>query len=463
VGISPLMNGDLIIMKIIFYKEALEYLHQSIPKGKLRFPGELGLERQKFLLKCLGNPQNKYRVIHIAGTSGKGSTASYLSYLIEKHGFKVGLTVSPHILDIKERVQINNRNISESDFVLMLNKVIPAVEMAKKVGLGEPTYFEIMVTMFFYAFYYFKVDFAVVETGMGGTFDGSNVVTSENKLAVITRLGLDHTGLLGNTIAKIAWHKAGIIQEKNMVISRWQNKNVREVLERRAREKGSKILYVKGGENYKNIKLKNEGIVYDFRFEDLEINEIFLKTLAIYQVENSAMALGALKLLSKFYKFSIDINIVKKTLADFTFLGRMNTFKKLIKGEEKTIVFDGAHNPQKMRAFVESLKRSFLQKKITFVVAFKQKKEAKKMMQKIVPLANKIILTSFVVEDQDMVAVSRKTDYLVKILDSINYKNYKVVANPEMAVEEGLRDADLVAVTGSLYLLCKIKKWVKEN
>ncbi|HWS49213.1 MAG TPA: Mur ligase family protein, partial [Candidatus Methanoperedens sp.] len=186
-------------MKIIFYKEVLEYLHQSIPKGKLRFPGELGLERQKFLLKCLDNPQNKYRVIHIAGTSGKGSTASYLSQLLEKHGFKVGLTVSPHILDIKERVQINNKNISESDFVLMLNKVIPAVEMAKKTGLGEPTYFEIMVTMFFYAFYYFKVDFAVVETGMGGTFDGSNVVALENKLAVITRLGLDHTGLLGNT------------------------------------------------------------------------------------------------------------------------------------------------------------------------------------------------------------------------------------------------------------------------
>jgi len=442
-------------MKILNYKQAIQYLNKSIPKGKLRYPGKTGLDRQIFLLKCLDNPQNRYPVIHIAGTSGKGSTASYLSYLLENHGFKVGLTVSPHIFDIKERIQINNKFISEKDFVILLNKIIPAVEKTKEEGLGKATYFEIMVCLFYLAFYYYKVDYAVIETGMGGLMDGTNVIDSEEKIAVITRLGLDHTGILGNNISEIASQKAGIIKKKNTVVSLWQIKKARMILEKVAKKNETNILYIKNKDNYKNICLKDGSLVYDFSFKELILKKLLLKTIALYQVENSALALSALKLISEKFNFEIDEKIIRETLIKFKLIGRMNCFDK--------VIFDGAHNPQKMNSFIKSLKLSFPNKKFIFVVAFKQKKESKKMLSLIIPMASKIILTSFVVKDQDMMAVSQTNNRMIETLKSLNFNEYQIIENPEEAVKKAMNESKFVAITGSLYLFSKINLLGKEE
>ncbi len=441
-------------MKIQNYKQALEYLYKSIPKGKYRYPGELGLSRQKFILNCLGNPQNSYPVIHIAGTSGKGSTASYLSHLLANHGFKTGLTVSPHIFDIKERVQINNKLISQKDFVLLLNKVIPAIEKTKTSGLGNPTYFEILVAIFYLAFYYYHVDYAVIETGMGGLMDGTNIIDSKNKIAVITKLGLDHTNVLGSTIGKIAIQKAGIIKSQNTVLSLWPVKAAKLVIDKAAKDNQSSLSYIKKGINYKNIKLAKKGLTYTYCFDNLVLKKLLINTIALYQVENSALALSVLKTISNRDNFQINQKIVKKTLANFKFLGRMDVSKT----NNSTIVYDGAHNPQKMSAFIKSLKFSFPQKDFVFVVAFKQKKEAKKMLKEILPIAKKIILTSFIVTDQDMVAISQTQDYLIKILRDLNFDKYQIISNPNLAIKKATKDSNLVAITGSLYLLNKIYK-----
>jgi len=433
------------------YKQALGYLQQSIPKGKLKHSGESGLKRQLFLLECLGNPQNRYPVIHLAGTSGKGSTASYISRLLVGHGFKVGLTISPHLFDVRERIQINNQPISRKDFVALLNKVIPAIEKTKNNGFGNPTYFEIMVAIFYLSFYLHQVDYAVVETGMGGLLDSTNVVTSKNKIAVITRLGLDHTGILGNTISEIAWQKAGIIHPKNIIVSPWQYKNTRLVLDQSAKTNQSPLYYVKKGTNYKNIHLQKNGLIYDFNFDGLSFSKLFLNTIALYQVENSALALGVLKIISHREGFKIDQNIIKKTLSNFKFAGRMNIFNvKNSNQKPTTIIFDGAHNPQKMLGFVKSLKFSFPGKQFIFVVAFKQKKEAKKMLKEIIPLADKIILTGFGTDN------SQTIFRLIGILKSLNFNQYRVVNDPVLAVKTAADESTLVAVTGSLYLLSKI-------
>lgn len=437
------------------YKKALEYLYKSIPKGSLRYPGELGLKRQKFLLECLDNPQNKYPIIHLAGTSGKGSTASYTSHLLVAHGFKVGLTVSPHIIDIKERIQINNKNISQKDFVILLNKVIPAIEKSKENGLGNPTYFEILVAMFYFAFHYFKVDYAVVETGMGGLVDGTNIIDSEDKIALITKLGLDHTRILGNNIQKIAIQKAGIIHKKNIVISPWQFKNAREVLGKKTKETNSPIFYIKRGLNYKNIHLKENGLIYNFSFDNFCLKKIKLNTRALYQVENSALSLATLKIISQRDDFIINNKTVKKTLSKFKFSGRMEVVNK----QKKILVFDGAHNPQKMSAFIKSLKFSYPKQKFIFIVAFKQKKEAKKMLQKMIPIADKIILTSFIVEDQDMIAVSQTIKNLSIILDKLKFNKYQIINNPNLAIKQAIKKSNFVAITGSLYLLSKVKSF----
>lgn len=441
-------------MKIQNYKQALDYLYKSIPKGEFRYPGELGLTRQRFILNCLNNPQNSYPIIHIAGTSGKGSTASYLSHLLTDHGFKTGLTVSPHIFDIKERIQINNKNISQKDFVLLLNKIIPAIEKTKENGLGNPTYFEILVAIFYFAFYYYKVDYAVIETGMGGLMDGTNIIDSKNKIAVITKLGLDHTRILGNSISKIATQKAGIIKAQNTVLSLWPVKSAKLVIDKAAKDNQSSLSYIKKGINYRNIHLIEKGLTYTYSFQDLVLKKLLLNTIALYQVENSALALSVLKIISNRDNFEINPKIVKKTFSSFKFLGRMD----LSKTNNSTIIYDGAHNPQKMSAFIKSLKFSFPQKEFVFVVAFKQKKEAKKMLREIIPIAKKIILTSFVVTDQDMVAISQDQNYLIKILKALNFTKYELVSNPNLAIKKATEESNLVAITGSLYLLNKIYK-----
>jgi dihydrofolate synthase/folylpolyglutamate synthase len=440
-------------MIIANYQQALDYLHQSIPKGKLRYPGTLGLDRQKFLLKCLGDPQNKYPIIHIAGTSGKGSTASYISFLLRNHGFKVGLTVSPHIFDIRERIQINNKNISQKDFVYLLNKIVPAVKKTIIGGFGKPTYFEIMVTMFFLAFYQHHADYAVVETGMGGLMDGTNVVTAKNKIAVIGRLGLDHTRILGDTITKIAYQKAGIIHLKNTVVSLWQTKKARLVIDHTVLDNQSKIFYLQKNQSYKNVQLSKKGLAYDYKFNNLSIKKLFLNTIALYQVENSALALSVLKIIADRDHFEIKEKIVKQTLSTFKFPGRMDIFKI----DSSTIIFDGAHNPQKMSGFVKSLKYFYPDRKFVFVVAFKQKKEAKKMLRSIVLVASQIILTSFVVDDQDIIAISQTVNDLINILNQLNFKNFRVINNPELAIKTSVTESNLVAVTGSLYLLSKVR------
>jgi len=438
------------------YKQALDYLQQSFPKGKLKHSGELGLKRQLFLLKCLDNPQNRYPVIHLAGTSGKGSTASYVSRLLVGHGFKVGLTVSPHLFDVRERIQINNQPVSQEDFVALLNKIIPAIEKTKDNGFGNPTYFEIMVTMFYLAFYLHRVDYAVVETGMGGFLDSTNVVISENKIAVITRLGLDHTGILGSTISKIAWQKAGIIHPKNIIVSPWQYKNARLVLDQKAQSNQSPLFYIKKGTNYKNIHLQKNGLIYDFNFDGLAFPKLFLNTIALYQVENSALALGVLKLVGNRDNFKVDSNIVKKILSNFNFAGRMNVFKvKNSNQKSTTVIFDGAHNPQKVSGFVKSLKFSFPGKQFIFVVAFKQKKEAKKMLKEIITLADKIILTGFGTDNSQTII------RLIGILKSLNFNRYQVINDPVLAVKTATDESTLVAVTGSLYLLSKIYPYLK--
>ncbi|MFA7300991.1 MAG: Mur ligase family protein [Candidatus Shapirobacteria bacterium] len=445
-------------MIITNYQHALDYLHKSIPKGKLRYPGTLGLDRQKYLLKCIGDPQNKYPVIHIAGTSGKGSTASYLSFLLKNHGFKVGLTVSPHIFDIRERIQINNKNISQSNFVNLLNKIIPAIDKTINNNYGNPTYFEIMVAMFFLAFYQHKVDYAVVETGMGGLMDGTNVVDSENKLVVITKLGFDHTRILGNTIAKIASQKAGIIHQKNTVLSLWQTKSARNIINKVVTDNHSKLYYIQSNVNYKNIHLATNGLTYNYNFDGLIINKIFINTQALYQIENSALALSVLKIISNRDHFNLKQDIILHTFSNFEFLGRMDVFRI---NDTSTVIFDGAHNPQKMSGFIKSLKYFYPNQKFIFVVAFKQKKEAKKMLRSITTIASQIILTSFVVDDQDMIAVTQTISDLVLILKQLKFNKYIIINNPESAIKTATNESNLVAVTGSLYLLSKVYPQVR--
>ena len=244
---------------IATFDQAQDYLFAHIPKSTGRkFPGEAGLERMRTLAEVLGNPQEKYQVIHIAGTSGKGSTAAMISTMLTSHGFKIGLQVSPHLLDIRERVQINNELLSKEKFVTYLNEIAPHVEKVSRGDCGQVTYFEILVALAYYAFWKEEVVYAVMETGMGGLYDGTNIIQNPEKLAVITRIGHDHTSILGKTLPEITQQKAGIIHQGNMVITVDQPESMLNVI-KKAVEKQHSLLKIIRKKDFSVISVTEQG------------------------------------------------------------------------------------------------------------------------------------------------------------------------------------------------------------
>lgn len=448
-------------MKIESFSQAVRFLLDHVPTERgFRFPGELGLKRTLYFLKLLGNPEKKLKVIHIAGTSGKGSTAYLVSLLLSSLGFKTGLTLSPHLMEIRERVQINNQNISKQKFVRYINQLIPSINHMINTRFGAPTYFEIVMALALYAFFKENVDYAVVETGLGGLYDASNAVTNFSKLVVLTRIGHDHTRLLGKTLGAIAFQKAGIIYPQNTVISIWQDHRALAVIEKTVENKMGDIFLIKNGISFKNVAITEKVTTFDFDFLDHRIPDIELGLMGAHQAENASLALAAVSCLSKRDKFLLDERKIRYSLAHAHFPGRFDIQK--VNG--KLVILDGAHNPQKMKSLTDTLEVLYPKKKFDFLIAFKRGKDYKGALNFVIPLAHTIFITSFFKEDQEFADFSEAPVQIKKTLKRLHFPRYKIVPDIqdalEMAIEQG---SSHLVITGSLYLLGEIypllKKW----
>jgi dihydrofolate synthase / folylpolyglutamate synthase len=441
------------------FQQAIDYLKTTVPDNKHKYPGGLGLERQIEILRLLGDPQNKVSAIHIAGTSGKGSTCFYLSSLLVSHGFKVGLTVSPHLIDIRERFQINNSLISKKEFLIYLNQVIPIINSVDYKKFGKPTYFEILIALAFYIFYKKKVDYMVVETGLGGLMDGSNTITSPNQVCVFTKFGLDHTSVLGKNITSIATQKTGIIHPQNPVFSVHQIKVARDVLSKQSAKNKTTVNYISPVKNFKNIKTKNGFLEYNFSDKNLNLKNLKLNSLGLYQVENSALALSVVNFLGARDKFNLNPQKIRQTFSSVSFPGRIDV--KIVRNQQ--VILDGAHNPQKMMALVKSLKKSFPGQKFVFLLAFKQRKDFSKMIRMLIPFASEIIITKFLVTTQDMIQKSQSYISLKKTFSKLNFFNFKYIPDKSKALDYITKTNQPIVITGSLYLLSVIYPILKTN
>jgi dihydrofolate synthase/folylpolyglutamate synthase len=294
----------------------------------------------------------------------------------------------------------------------------------------------------------------VVETGLGGLMDGTNTITSPNQVVVITKLGLDHTAILGPNLKSIAFQKAGIIHSHNSVFSVKQLPQAKKVLDENASKNKAKVNYISPKINFKNIKFKNQTITYDFKFDDfnININKLCLNTFGLYQVENSALSLSVLKFLSTRDHFNLDINQVKNTFLNSHFFGRVDVYQK----GDQTFILDGAHNPQKMRSLVSSLKKAYPHQKFVFIIAFKQRHDFPQMIKLIIPIAQKIILTSFNIQFQDMAQISQSASSIISLLNKLDFKNYQIALTPKSAYLIAKKTKQSTIITGSLYLLPKI-------
>lgn len=446
-------------MKISTSEQAHAFLNQFIPQGpKQIFSEDIGLRRAKHLLNLLGNPQNNLKVIHIAGTSGKGSTCTLISTLLKDQGFSVGLSISPHLFDLRERFQINNQLIANEEFCKYLTELVPSIEQMCQSEVGKPTYFEITTALAYYIFYKKKVDYAVIETGLGGWYDATNVVKKENKVVVITKIGLDHTKILGNTLSKIALQKIMITQQGNTVFTIDQKPQVIDIFKKVVKEKKAELFTISKPKNVKNINLKQGKLSFDFKFREYYLQRIQLQSLGLFQVENSSLALATVIFLSQRDKFIINEEKLRHTLATLTIQGRM----ELISLSHKKIIIDGAHNPQKMSAFIQSLTALFPHREFNFLIAFKRGKDYEQMLKYIVPVAKNVIVTTFYSETQGITTASTDPKAIEKILKEQGCRNIKIVSETDKALQTLLQYEGNSVITGSLYLIGELYSQVQK-
>ncbi len=430
------------------FSEAQKYLFSQISKQKKGLSPAYRLSRTKEILKCLNNPQNKIKNIHIAGTAGKGSTAFLLSLILRSQGFRVGLHLSPHLVDIRERFQINHQLISKKQFLKHLNSLLPVLEKISKTPFGPPDYFEILTVMAFQIFYQEKVDYAVIETGIGGLYDSTNTIVSPQKINIITRIGFDHCQILGNTLTEIAFQKMGIVANNSTVITGDQRPTASWMIEKASQQKQAWLIQVKEGKDFQVEQVKLEKTSFSYQGRPL-----LLGLSGRHQVQNCALALKTVELISSRDQFKLSWPKIKVALAGAQFPGRLEIIQK----NNKKIILDGAHNEAKMVALTEALKELFPQKKFNFLIAFKRDKDIRKMIKKIIPLANNITISSIFSSDSNWQKMIYPPKEIETLIHNLGFTKTITISEPKQALKESLKSNNRpLVVTGSLYLLSEI-------
>ena len=320
------------------YKEAVDYI-EEIPKFTSKNP----LDHTKDLLGRRGNPQNRMKVIHVAGTNGKGSVCAYLDSMLRMGGYRTGLFTSPHLVKINERFKINGEMVSDQVFLDAFQRVMRVVEEARSEGLDHPSYFETLFLMGSLIFADAGVDYLVLETGLGGRLDATNTV--DHPLAcIITSISLDHVEYLGDTIPEIAGEKAGIIKPQVPVIYDGHNPEAARVIQERARTLGSPA-YALTEDMYEVLRNTREGIDFSFHCKYYNTVTISIPYIAAYQMMNASLAFFTMELLKDDHQIPVETLIAG--IGRTRWEGRMET---IMPG----VIVDGAHNQDGIRRFVET-------------------------------------------------------------------------------------------------------------
>jgi dihydrofolate synthase/folylpolyglutamate synthase len=385
--------------------------------------GPYTLDRMRELMEAVGDPQEKVRVVHIAGTSGKTSTAYFVSALLQQTGAKVGLTVSPHVDEVNERVQINGQPLSEKEFCKAFSEFLKLIEDS---GI-TPSYFECMVAFAYWEFARQKVDYAVVEVGLGGLLDGTNVVSRADKLCIITDIGLDHTELLGDTVEKIAAQKAGIIQSGNDVFMHKQAPEIMEVVKATCKSMKAGLNIAHGATLPKSIDLPS------------------------FQQRNFILAKDAVEWLLQ--KKLTDKQL--KSASQVYIPARM----EIVEHDRHKVIIDGAHNAQKLATLFDSIHEKFPGEPIAVLAGFTEGDpfRLQQALEVVTKHASSMIVTSFYSE-KDYPKHSVPVEQVVIQAHKLGFENVEAIQRPEDALHALLsRPEHVVVVTGSFYLLNHVR------
>ncbi len=421
------------------YIETLEYIHSV--NWTFCKPG---LERIGELCEKLGDPQKSLRFVHVAGTNGKGSFSSMLSSVLVAAGYKVGLYTSPYITVFNERMRINGENISNDELVELTEKIRPIADSMT----DKPTEFELITALAFEYFRKNKCDVVVLEAGMGGRLDSTNII-EDSLLSVITGIALDHTAFLGDTVEKIAAEKAGIIKQDCPVIFGGDNESAFEVIKKAAESRSSDI-YRADYSKISDLKMTLDESSFDFG----EHKNIKISLLGSYQPRNAALVLSAVDILKK-RGLDIPEKAVQKGLITAKWQGRFEVVSK-----EPLIIFDGAHNPQGISAAVESIKLYFGSDKVYLLTGVLKDKDYTAIATELSSVATR----AFTLTPDNPRALTAK-EY-ANVLERAG-----ICATPSESIEEAFRKAREAAKNdgvplvclGSLYVYSSLSKLFGEN
>ncbi|MEW6008634.1 MAG: folylpolyglutamate synthase/dihydrofolate synthase family protein [Candidatus Omnitrophota bacterium] len=465
------------------YPETIQYLESFINYEKIAFypyKDSLKLERIKNFLFTIGNPQDTLKCIHIAGTKGKGSTCAFISYILRQAGFKVGLYTSPHLSDFRERIRILKPRseaclptaslgfaerraprgeparqgrgakdefegmIGERELTDLTERLKPKIEdYNKNSKYGALSFFEVYTAL---AFVYFKeknVDFAILETGLGGRLDATNVVKS--LVCAITQISYEHTQKLGNTLTEIAVEKTGIIKSQNVtksqghqliVVSAPQEREAIEVIQNQCREVGARLYEVGKDITYKgtNGRFQIKGIFNSYQ-------NLNIKLIGEHQITNACLALGVIEALN-FFNIKIDSEFIRKGLSNTIWPGRCEVVSKM-----PLIVLDGAQNTASAKALKHTIKSNFKFKRLILILGISKDKDIKGICSQLFELADFIFLTKAnnprALDPETIVNYfsNKKTFLTTNVADALN-----------LAKKEAKQE-DLILITGSLFVV----------
>jgi len=399
------------------------------------------LEAVRKILFELGNPHEKVKFIHFAGSNGKGSTLNATREILMEHGLRVGAFISPHLERVNERMTINHEQITDEAFLLYANKVDDIIQ--KKLDGLYPSFFEIITVIACLHFANETIDVALMETGIGGRIDSTNVITPE--VSVITTISLEHTEILGDTIEKIAFEKAGIIKNEKPVVVGVKQLEARQVIKEKAKECRSDYFGLNEEITITNIR-KGAPQYFDFSFANQEINNIPLAMQGEHQINNAALAITA----SLLFDHTIQQATIRAALQKARWEGR---FEKI----SEQIIIDGAHNSEGTESLIHTLKEVFPAKKYKFIYAALQDKDHEisiKMMDAVAASMGFTQIDLPRAAKADVLASKSKHPSI-----HIN-ENWQQLIKDE---QKALLPDELLIITGSLYFIADVRKYLVEK
>lgn len=432
------------------YGKALEYIDSFIDFEKIprySYASSFNLERMRTFLKELDNPHHSLKAIHIAGSKGKGSTCAILASILKEKGYSVGRYTSPHLLDARERIRIVSQAepegaIDKEEFIELVEKIKPAAERFRShEKLGRLSFFEFLTACAFLYFREKKVDFAVLETGLGGRLDATNV--AEPLVSGITSISMEHTDKLGASLEAIAKEKAGIIKPGTKVVSSPQENEVIDVIEEVCREKNAPLYKIGTDTIYSVTDLDENGLTFDVKGPDFSYDDLRLNLLGRHQAENAALAVTIARLIDQ----DIPDEIMRSALRDVSWPGRLQIISR-----EPYVIFDGAQNTSSIKAALSSIKDAFRYKRLICVFGILSDKDIEGVARELEKAGDMLILT------RPDTPRARDPIELRRYFTSSRL-NIEIKERPEAALKYALMKADkddLILATGSLYLIADL-------